>query len=218
MPPIKAILIPGNGCDDDTLDDIMWYPWLAEKLRSDGVYIELPSFPDPIAAHEDIWKAFAIDQLGLDEDTLLIGHSSGAACALRLMETTKVFGCMLVAAYDDDLGDELERDSGYFSRPFDYEAMLRNVGPGGVIQFHSQSDHLVPVAVARRVSKGFARALKEIRTSSGSSSPNTADENDLSSGRAKLYEYVETVTDGHFQMDEYEDVMWPKVWEMLERR
>lgn len=182
VPPAKAILIPGNGCDGGrhALDGCMWYPWLAGRLRARGVACELSGFPDPLYAREAIWKEFCVGQLGLDASTLVIGHSSGAACALRLMEEHAVAGCVLVSAYNNDLGDRLERGSGYFSRPFDYAAMRRNAQ--AIVQFHSRSDHLVPVAVGRDV----AAQLR----------PDC---------------YVETASDGHFQEDEYEAVMWPAI-------
>ena len=114
----------------------------------------------------------------LDEETIVVGHSSGAACALRLMEKRKVGGCLLVSAYDDDLGDEIEKGSGYFSRPFDYKKMRENCP--WIVQFHSKDDHLVPVEVGRRVAKGLREA-----------------------GGSGKVEYVERERDGHFQDDEY---------------
>uniref|UniRef100_A0A0G4HTU0 Uncharacterized protein n=1 Tax=Chromera velia CCMP2878 TaxID=1169474 RepID=A0A0G4HTU0_9ALVE len=146
--PTKAIIIPGNGCGDD-LSDCMWYPWLAQKFKSEGIECDLRGFPDPLYARESIWKPFAVETLGLDERTILVGHSSGAACSLRLVEEHKVAGCVLVSAYHDDLGDEIEAGSGYFNRPFEWEKMRFNAG--WIIQFHSKDDHLVPVGVAREV-------------------------------------------------------------------
>uniref|UniRef100_A0A7S4P6J4 Peptidase S9 prolyl oligopeptidase catalytic domain-containing protein n=1 Tax=Paramoeba aestuarina TaxID=180227 RepID=A0A7S4P6J4_9EUKA len=89
------------------------------------------------------------------------------------MEQYKTAGCILVSAYNSDLGDELERNSGYFSRPFDYKKMKENTP--FIVQFHSESDHLVPVEVGREV----ARLL----------SPT---------------EYIETKNDGHFQAKKYD--------------
>ena len=129
----------------------MWYPWLAGQLRALGMEVDLQAFPDPLYARESIWVPFAVDTLGLNESTVLVGHSSGAACALRLMEKYKVRGCVLVSAYHTDLGDDLERASGYFSRPFDWVAMRRNCP--WIVQFHSKNDHLVPVKVARDVAQ-----------------------------------------------------------------
>jgi hypothetical protein len=57
-----------------------------------------------------------------------LGPRGGAAAAMRLVEQNKVLGLVLVAAYDDDLGDELERNSGYFSRPWDWHKIRSNAG------------------------------------------------------------------------------------------
>ena len=176
----KVILIPGNGCD--SLDDCMWYPWLRDILVAHGVKMDLRAFPDPLYAHEEVWKEFAVNTLKLDENTIVVGHSSGAACALRLMEEHPMKGCVLLAAYDSDLGDELERESGYFSRPFDYAAMMKNVS-GPIIQLHSKNDPLVPYAIGQRVSKGLQTASKL-------------------AGRPEAYSFVMFESDGHFQRNE----------------
>lgn len=173
--PTRVIIIPGNGLDeDDDMNEVLWYGWVAQKLREPPFNLEAPLavFPDPLYAHEKIWKKFAVDHLLLDEGTIIIGHSSGACCCLRLMEEHKTAGCIIVSAYDSDLGDAVERESGYFSRPFDYEKMKNNTP--WVIQFHAVNDHLVPVESARRVAKGLA--------------------NDT-------FTYVEHARSGHFQLD-----------------
>lgn len=187
-------MIPGNGCDTgtDTLDDCMWYGWLAEQLRQPPFNMDvasLPTFPDPLYAREPTWKGFVRGTLALDENTLVIGHSSGAACAMRLLEDqAPMAACMIVSGYDSDMGDAIERESGYFSRPFDYNRMRGLCdgvkAPGTaewVLQLHSHDDHLVDVNCARRVAAGFEN---------------------VKSGAACPYEYVELQGWGHFQDDE----------------
>jgi hypothetical protein len=39
--------------------------------------------PDPMEAKESIWIPF-LKEIGVDEHTLIIGHSSGAVCGMRL--------------------------------------------------------------------------------------------------------------------------------------
>ena len=170
--PKRAIIIPGNGLDeDDNMNEVMWYGWAAKHLAKEfRLSVPLKTFPDPLYAHEEIWKAFAKDELDLDENTIIIGHSSGAACALRLMEEVRSAGCILVSGYDSDLGDDLERESGYFNRPFNYEKMRENTP--WIIQFHAENDHLVPVDAARKV----AKSLEKVK-------------------------YVEHKKSGHFQFD-----------------
>ena len=55
--------------------------------------------PDPITARRSIWLPFMKDELGVDEQTVIIGHSSGACAAVRFAETNKVAGIILVGAY-----------------------------------------------------------------------------------------------------------------------
>src|SRR5690348_16998423 len=62
---------------------LMRYPWLAYQLEDHGIPTILTNFPDPVNARESIWKSFVCDVLQADEHTILIGHSSGAACTMR---------------------------------------------------------------------------------------------------------------------------------------
>ena len=59
----------------------------------------LRNMPDPITARRSIWLPFMKDELGVDEQTIIIGHSSGACAAVRFAETNKVAGIILVGAY-----------------------------------------------------------------------------------------------------------------------
>jgi predicted alpha/beta hydrolase family esterase len=45
---------------------------------------------------------------------------------MRVAERNKVRGIVLVAGYDDDLGDAGEKASGYFDEAFDYEKIAHN--------------------------------------------------------------------------------------------
>ncbi|PRP87934.1 hypothetical protein PROFUN_02671 [Planoprotostelium fungivorum] len=143
----KAILLPGNDC--------MWYPWIAQQLSSIGVPCILTSFPDSYRARESIWKPFVVDTLGANEETILVGHSSGAA----IIEDTKVFGVVLISSYTSDLGDANERSSGYFNREWNWEKMKQNAK--WVIQYHSRDDHLVPISEGRKVHENLGTKYYE---------------------------------------------------------
>lgn len=86
----------------------------------------LRTFPDSLEAHEHIWIRFMEDEIEIGEKDVVIGHSSGAAAILRYIETRKVKGVVLVSAYHSDLGEVMERESGYFNRPWDWDAISRN--------------------------------------------------------------------------------------------
>ncbi len=90
-----------------------------------------------------------IKELGADENTILIGHSSGAIAAMRFAEKNKIFGSVLVGAYYTDMGEEMEKKSGYFNRPWDWQAIKNN--QHWIIQFASADDPFIPIEEARAV-------------------------------------------------------------------
>ena len=45
---------------------------------------------DPHVARESVWISFIKNEIGVDEQMVVVGHSSGAICAMRLLETTKL--------------------------------------------------------------------------------------------------------------------------------
>src|SRR3989344_1554084 len=73
MDKIKVILIPGNGGSPQD----NWFPYLERELSKLGIRVINKQFPDPALARQEFWLPF-IKELGADENTVLIGHSSGA--------------------------------------------------------------------------------------------------------------------------------------------
>jgi len=140
----KILIVPGNSGGGD-IRPCNFYGWAEKELQSRGLKVVLPEngMPDPLGARESIWIPHILT-MGADENSIIVGHSSGAAAALRLAEKHKLAGIVLVAAYDSDLGDENERTSGYFSRPFDWSAIKDNCG--FIVQFAGSADSLVRIA------------------------------------------------------------------------
>ena len=122
----KVIILPGNGCAN--VLSCNWYGWLSTELASKFPTIDVVvrNMPDPYVAKESVWIPFIKNEMGADSSTIVVGHSSGAVCAMRLAETTEIHGLVLVSACHTDLGDENERASGYFSRPWLWESMRKN--------------------------------------------------------------------------------------------
>jgi hypothetical protein len=146
---IKAILIPGNG-DSSPQDN--WLPYVKTELEKIGVTVLAPQFPDTPICREKYWIPF-LKKLGADESTILIGHSTGAIAAMRLAENTKILGSVLVGAYVSDLGMETEKASGYFDRPWNWDAIKQN--QTFIIQFASIDDPWIPIKEARAVHKNL---------------------------------------------------------------
>jgi len=141
---LKVILIHGNG--GGTAKD-HWFPYVVEKLKKLKKKVIAKNFPDPILARQRIWLPFLKNKLHTDQNTILIGHSSGAVAAMRYAEQNKILGSILVGACHTDLGDEQEKKSGYFDHPWNWEAIKRN--KCWVIQFASTDDPYVHISESR---------------------------------------------------------------------
>eukprot|EP01126_Amoeba_proteus_P007232 TRINITY_DN1257_c0_g1_i2.p1 TRINITY_DN1257_c0_g1~~TRINITY_DN1257_c0_g1_i2.p1 ORF type:complete len:147 (+),score=18.67 TRINITY_DN1257_c0_g1_i2:104-544(+) len=84
---LRVIILPGNGGSNTDIRYANWYNWLAKEIESSySVPVLLTNFPDPLYARENVWIPFVVDYLGADENTILVGHSSGAVCCLRILE------------------------------------------------------------------------------------------------------------------------------------
>ncbi len=143
--PVKAILIPGNGGGTPTDH---WLPYLEQELPELGIRVINKQFPDPVLARAEFWLP-VIKDLGADESTIIIGHSSGAVAAMRFAETHKILGSVLIGACYTDLGDENEKKSGYYDTKWDWSGIKQN--QRRIIQFASTDDPFIPIEQARTI-------------------------------------------------------------------
>jgi predicted alpha/beta hydrolase family esterase len=149
---MKVAVIPGNGAGD--VQNCLWYGWLRDKLIAKGIETNLENMPDPIVARESVWIPFMKEGLNCDKETVIVGHSSGAEAAMRFAESNKVKGMVLVSACVSDLGDANESASGYYSRPWNWDAIVDNVSEA-IIQFGSTDDPFIPWSEMQEVSDGL---------------------------------------------------------------
>jgi serine hydrolase len=111
--PRKAVIFHGTGGNPQ----VAWYPWLRRRLTERGYAVEVPHYPDlnvePIATF--LPKVLASHEF--DEDTVLVGHSGGAALLLALLEhiDVTVAKAILVAGYSTqpNTSDEPVLQRGY---------------------------------------------------------------------------------------------------------
>ena len=152
----KAIIIRGNG---DTNPDENWFPYITSELEKLGVRVLNVKFPDQMLARAKYWLPF-IQTLGTDESTILIGHSSGAVAAMRYAEKNKILGSILVGVYYTDLGNEDEKNSGYFDEPWNWEAIKAN--QKWIIEFASTDDPFIPIEQPRFIHEKLATEYYEV--------------------------------------------------------
>ncbi|MEU4386914.1 alpha/beta fold hydrolase [Promicromonospora sp. NPDC023805] len=102
----NAIIFHGTGAEPGWI----WYPWLAGRLRARGYDVETPHHPgtnvEPIG--EFLPRVLAAHTFS--EDTVLVGHSGGAALLLAVLEhlDVTVAQAVLVAGYSTPPNDNAE--------------------------------------------------------------------------------------------------------------
>lgn len=145
---IKIIFIPGNG-GGSILSPDGWFPYLKLEFEKLGLTVIAKDFPDPELARAQYWLPFLKNELKADENTILIGHSSGAEAAMRFAQENKILGSILVGACYTDLEIETEKISGYYNHPWDWEKIKDN--QSWIVQYASLDDPWIPIAEARYV-------------------------------------------------------------------
>ncbi len=136
----------------------MWYGWLKEELNKLKVEALAPDYPDSWLCRAEYWLPF-IKSIGADENTILVGHSTGAIAAMRFAEENKILGTVLVAGYYTDLEDPEEKESGYFNTPWQWEKIKEN--QKWIVQFHSTDDPWIPTEEAHMIHKKLQTELHE---------------------------------------------------------
>lgn len=119
----RIIYIHGNGSEHWSFG---WASWLKAELEKRGFATFFETMPDSIIARSEYWLPFLRDHVGAGEHDVLLGWSSGAVAAMRYAEQHVIRGSVLVSPSYTDLGDELEKQSGYFDKPWKWKAIKSN--------------------------------------------------------------------------------------------
>lgn len=132
-----------------------WFTWLKEQLEQEGYAVWLPQLPNSATPNTKTYNAFLLSNpdFVFDDETILVGHSSGAVEIFSLLqhlpEDVRIKAAYLVSAFKDDLGwDSL---IGLFEEPFDFEKIKTKAGK--FVFLHSDNDPYVPLEQAQYLSE-----------------------------------------------------------------
>ena len=81
----NVIIFHGTGGNPNSY----WIPWLKVELETLGYKVTVPALPNPNKPDISETLPFVLDNLEFDEETILIGHSSGSALILSVLENIK---------------------------------------------------------------------------------------------------------------------------------
>jgi predicted alpha/beta hydrolase family esterase len=114
--------------------DTNWFPWLRSELSAQGIEVIVPRFPTPEGQSLQAWfDAYDRATNALPAvPTMIVGHSLGAAFALRLVERAdKPFeGLLLASGFVGalDLPDYDPINASFFVAPFDWTGIRERRG------------------------------------------------------------------------------------------
>jgi len=142
----NALILHGTGSNPED----HWFPWLKSQLELKGYKVWVPQLPKSETPNiEDYNKFLLSDGWQLDQDTVIIGHSSGAVAVLGLLqalpEKTKVNTCILVGSFNDDLDWPNLKE--LFKVPFDWQKIKSKARK--IIFIHSDDDPHCPLEHAQ---------------------------------------------------------------------
>ena len=153
----KALILHGTGNNSQG----NWFPWLKSELEREGWKVWVPDLPDSAKPNSKKYNDFILANKDwqFNEESVLIGHSSGAVVILSLLQhlpdDAKVDTCILVSSFKDALG--LEKLEGLFEEPFDFEKIKQKAKK--FIFIHSDNDPYCPLEHPRYLSEQLGGEL-----------------------------------------------------------
>jgi len=131
-----------------------WYPWMKTTLLAMGYLVVVPNFPTPAGQSFESWKVVMRNYLHtFDEETILVGHGTGAVFALRLAEELlkQIHGLFLVAAYAEKIGhmgyDRVNET--FVNHTFDWNKIKSHAML--IEMFTGADDPFVPMAASQKL-------------------------------------------------------------------
>ncbi len=144
----RFIFIHGN---QSTHWSFAWAPWLKSELEKLSFETFFETMPDSIIARSEYWLPFLKNKVRAGENDIIIGWSSGATAAMRYAEENRIRGSILVSPSYTDLNDELEKQSGYFDKPWQWSKIKANQAKIALI--YGDDDPYIPLADFKFIAK-----------------------------------------------------------------
>jgi hypothetical protein len=146
----NAIILHGTGNDPQK----NWFQWLKKELEQIGYTVWTPLLPKNDTPDIKRYNEFIFsqDEFSINEETILIGHSSGAVAILGILQNlpknVTINSAYLVGVFKEAAGKK--EFEGLFSEPFDFEKITSHVHK--MVYIHSDNDPYCPLEHAEYLS------------------------------------------------------------------
>jgi predicted alpha/beta hydrolase family esterase len=154
----KALLLHGTNGDSG----VNWFPWLKHELEALGWQVWTPDLPQAEQPNIKRYNEFLFKNTDwiFDNETYIVGHSSGAVEALGLLQDLgpqhAVKQTILVGSFKDDLG--WPSLGGLFETPLDFGTIKKRSEK--FLLIHSDDDPYCPLDHAEYLAAQLAGTLK----------------------------------------------------------
>jgi uncharacterized protein len=129
-----------------------WFKWLKAELENNGLEVWLPQLPHAEQPSLNEWYKFIQNEcpFAINEETLIVGHSSGAILALIIAQNNmeKVGAIVDVSVFHDN-SLQWEPNNKLFDRQFDWDSIRQ--GANKLLFVHSDNDPYVSLDQAQFV-------------------------------------------------------------------
>jgi len=141
-----------------------WIPWLKSELEKLGHEVFVPKFPTPENQNLESWlRIFKDYEKCVDDDSILIGHSLGAAFILTILENHKAKAAFLVAGFTGLLGISFDNVNKTISdKKFNFQKIKENCRKFFI--YSSDNDPYVPLDKGKELARNLESELKIVES------------------------------------------------------
>lgn len=129
-----------------------WFQWLKDQLEAKGLQVWLPQLPHADQPSLQEWANSVQKEcpFAINQETLIVGHSSGAILALILaQQNPEPVGQIVCISVFHDNSLQWEPNNKLFDVAFNWNAIRANTK--NLLFIHSDNDPYVPLEQARHV-------------------------------------------------------------------
>lgn len=129
-----------------------WFQWIKKEFEGRGMNVWLPQLPQAEQPSLRKWQRFVKEEcpFPINEQTLIVGHSSGAILALVLAENNiEKIGAIVDVSVFHDNSLQWQPNNQLFDVKFDWTAIKEGVNE--LLFIHSDNDPYVPLNQAQYV-------------------------------------------------------------------
>lgn len=143
-----------------------WFPWLKKELETLGHQVFVPQFPTPENQTLENWKKIFKDYENyMNEDSVVVGHSLGAAFLLRILEERykAIRGAFFVAGVTGSVNNPFfdNINQTFLEKPFNWGEIIKNCE--SFYLFHSDNDPYLPAKEAERLAENLGTTSKFVQ-------------------------------------------------------